>query len=93
MWHKTFAGFLSGLTFFLFIPTAISLFVHAGTAWMMTLTILLMIPAWAGIMTYCYAASTSKQAWLRAMKFSIPSGLLYLSAYLTVGFPLELISQ
>lgn len=85
MWHRTFAGLLSGLVFFLFIPTALSLFFPKLTALMIMLTVLLFIPLWAGVMTYCYAAKSAKDTWLRALKFAVPSTLLYLTAYLTMG--------
>jgi|GEM_PF-2567791 len=93
MWHKTFAGLFSGLIFLLFVPTALSLFAPTFTALMITLSIVLLIPAWAGIMTHCYAAQSNKQAWFRAVKYSLPSGLLYFCAYLIMGFPLGLSAQ
>jgi len=87
MWHKTFAGLISGLLFLLFIPTAFSLFFPAFIAFMIMIAIVVFIPVWAGIMTYCYAATSAKQAWLRATTFSIISGLFYFIAYFTVGLP------
>ena len=87
MWHKTFAGLLSGLIFFLFIPAALSLIFPAFIALMITLTIVVFIPFWAGIMTYCYAAHSAKDTWSRALKFTLPSMFFYLAAYLTIGLP------
>ena len=87
MWHKTFAGLLSGLIFFLFVPTALSLVFPERVALMIMLTVILFIPLWAGVMTYCYAAHSAKDTWLRALKFAIPSTLFYLVAYLMMGLP------
>jgi len=87
MWHKTFAGLLSGLVFFLLIPITFSLIIPSSTALMVTFTIVIFLPVWAGIMTYCYAAQSAKQAWLRGIKLALPSALFYFSAYITMGFP------
>lgn len=87
MWHQTFAGLISGLLFLLLIPTAFSLFFPTFTAFMIMMAIVVFIPTWAGIMTYCYAATSVKQAWLRALTFSLISGLFYFCAYFTVGVP------
>jgi len=87
MWHKSFAGLLSGLLFFLFVPPAFSLIFPQFTAVIMTLGILIFMPAWAGIMTYCYAAHSSKQAWFRAANFVIPSIAFYLLIFLSIGLP------
>ena len=87
MWHKTFAGLLSGLTLLLFIPTAFSLIFYNNIGLMITLSVVFFIPLWAGVMTYCYAAQSAKDTWLRALKFALPSVLFYLVAYLTIGLP------
>lgn len=87
MWHKTFAGLISGLIFFLFVPTGLSLVFPSYIALMITLTVVVFIPLWAGIMTYCYAAHSAKATWIRALKFAIPSLIFYLSAYLVIGLP------
>ena len=87
MWHKTISGLLSGLIFLLFIPTGLSLLFPTAIAFLITLTILLFIPIWAGIMTYCYAASNAKQSWLRAFTFSLSGIVFYSCAYFTLGLP------
>lgn len=87
MWHKTFAGSLSGLLFLLFVPAGVSLIFPAITALMITISIVVFLPAWAGIMTYCFASHSTKQAWLRATKFALPSLLFYFITYISFGFP------
>lgn len=87
MWHKTFAGLISGLLFFLFVPPAFSLIFPDLTPVMMALGILIFMPGWVGIMTYCYAAHSTKQAWLRAIKFVVPSLTFYALIFLMIGFP------
>lgn len=87
MWHKSITGLLAGIIFMFFIPPAISLITPQSTAIMIVLGIVVFIPASAGIMTYCYAANSNKQTWIRAFQFILPSCLLYLSTYLIFGLP------
>lgn len=81
MWHKTLAGLICGLSVLLLVPTGISLLFPAYTAVMISLAILVFTPAWAGIMVYCYAASSHKQAWQRGSVFLISSLLFFTAAY------------
>ncbi len=86
MWHKTLAGMIAGLCVLLFIPTGISLIYPALTALMISCAILLLTPAWALIMTYCYAAASTHKAWLRSALFTVSSLFFYCAAYLLYGF-------
>ncbi|KAF7767765.1 hypothetical protein PCIT_a3855 [Pseudoalteromonas citrea] len=87
MWHKTFAGLLSGLIVMILVPSSISLLLPDYIGVVLALGLVLALSAWAGIMTWCYAADNSKQAWLRAAKASVPTILTFIVIFFTAAGP------
>jgi uncharacterized membrane protein len=87
MWHKTFAGLLSGLIVMILIPSSISLLFPDYIGVVLALALIFALTAWAGVMTWCYAADNTKQAWFRAAKASIPSILIFIAIFFTATGP------
>ncbi|QIZ83987.1 hypothetical protein HF888_06985 [Bermanella marisrubri] len=87
MWNKTFAGLIGGIIFIIFTPSAFSLLFYQQIPLMLALTVVLGLSAWAGIMTWCYAAPNGKTAWLRSSYFILGSLAFYGLLFLTVGMP------
>lgn len=85
MWQKSFAGFFCGMLTMTLIPSAIVQMSAALTSLMVAMVITLGIFAWAGVMTYCYAANTTKQAWQRGALVLAPSLAIYLLALIIRG--------
>ena len=87
MWQKTLAGFFCGMLTMTLIPSAIVLISETLTSLMVAVVITIGISAWAGVMTYCYAANTTKQAWQRGALVLAPSLAIYLLALIIRGIP------
>ncbi|TMO59413.1 hypothetical protein [Pseudoalteromonas aurantia] len=87
MWHKTFAGLLSGLIVMVLVPSSISLLLPNYIGVVLALGLIFALSTWAGVMTWCYAADSSKQAWLRAAKVSVPSIIIFIGIFFTAAGP------
>ncbi|NNG42485.1 hypothetical protein HJP15_06045 [Pseudoalteromonas sp. NEC-BIFX-2020_002] len=87
MWHKTFAGMLSGLIVMILVPSIISLIFPQLVGLILALGLVFALSAWAGVMTWCYGANTNKQAWLRAAKAAILTIIIFIGVFLTATGP------
>ncbi|MDP4982946.1 MULTISPECIES: hypothetical protein [Pseudoalteromonas] len=87
MWHKTFAGFLSGIIVMILIPSIISLWFPAHINLFLAISLVVSLTAWAGVMTWCYGAETNKQAWLRAAKLALPTLLIFVVTFFIAAGP------
>lgn len=87
MWHKTFAGLLSGLIVMILIPSSISLLLPAHIGTILAIGLVLALSAWAGVMTWCYAADSNKQAWARAAKAAIPTIFIFTCIFFSATGP------
>ena len=87
MWNKGIAGFICGMLFVIFAPSAATLFFLEHTALFIALTIVIGLSGWAVIMTWCFAADSGRQAWRRGGTVAITSLICYAGAFFTVGLP------
>lgn len=85
MWNKSFAGFICGLLVLVLTPSSIALFFKHLAPMVLAFTTVLGISAWAGVMTWCYAADSGKQAWQRGLSFSLPLAVVYAIAFFSQG--------
>ncbi|MBQ4850319.1 hypothetical protein [Pseudoalteromonas sp. MMG012] len=87
MWHKTFAGLISGLIFMVLVPSSLSLLMPSQVGLILALGLIFALSSWAGVMTWCYAANTNKQAWGRAAKAALPVILIFTGIFFTTAGP------
>ena len=85
MWNKSFAGFFCGWLCIVLVPGAFVQLNEQLANVMIAVLILIGLSAWAGIMTYCYAAATGKEAWKRGGKLLLPCAVFYAVSVLIGG--------
>ena len=87
MWHKTFAGFLSGVVVMILVPSILSLWLVAHINVILATSLVLALAAWAGVMTWCYGAESGKQAWQRAGMLAIPTIIIFVITFFIAAGP------
>jgi hypothetical protein len=87
MWHKTFAGFLSGTIVMILVPSILSLWLVTHINMVLAISLVLALSAWAGVMTWCYGADSAKQAWKRAGLLAIPTIIIFVITFFTAAGP------
>ena len=87
MWHKTFAGFLSGIVVMIFIPSILSFWFVPHINIILATSLIFALVAWAGVMTWCYGANSTKQAWQRAGILAVPTLITFVITFFTAAGP------
>lgn len=87
MWHKTFAGLLSGLFVMALVPSSLSLLFPNYIGIVLALGLIFSLSSWPAVLAWCYAANSAKQAWLRAAKAAIPIIVIFTCIFFTAAGP------